>query len=116
MSKCRRSTLIRTRTTGSKSASTDRDQGVVMQRGKQADWGAIRSELLAMAEEDLRVRSELAADGSLFGTYHPRMRAVHDVHASRLASMFEQWGWPGEPQVGADGAKAAWLIVQHAIA
>jgi hypothetical protein len=87
-----------------------------MQRGKQADWDAIRSELLAMAEEDLRVRSELAADGSLFGTYHPRMRAVHDVHASRLASMFEQWGWPGEPQVGADGAKAAWLIVQHAIA
>jgi hypothetical protein len=29
-----------------------------------------------MAEEDLRVRAELAADGSLFQGYHPRMQAV----------------------------------------
>ena len=78
-------------------------------------WHEIRSELLAMAGEDHRVRSELAADGSLFEGYHPRMREVHEANADRLASILSQRGWPGEPQVGQDGAKAAWLIVQHAI-
>ena len=35
---------------------------------------ALRDELVAMAEEDQRVRAELASDGSLFDGYHPRMR------------------------------------------
>jgi hypothetical protein len=78
-------------------------------------WGDVRTELLAMAREDLRVRTELAADGSLFDGYHPRMRAVHEVNADRLAGILSERGWPGEPQVGQEGAKAAWLIVQHAI-
>jgi DNA-binding MarR family transcriptional regulator/GNAT superfamily N-acetyltransferase len=82
---------------------------------EQLTWDVVRRELLAMAEEDLRVRTELAADGSLFDGYHPRMRAVHDAHAARLATILRQQGWPGEAQVGADGAGAAWLIVQHAI-
>jgi hypothetical protein len=79
-------------------------------------WNAVQADLLAMASEDLRVRSELAADGSLFGGYHPRMRAVHDANAARFAAILQERGWPGEPQVGTGGAKAAWLIVQHAIA
>lgn len=79
------------------------------------DWEAIGRELIAMAEADLRVRAELAADGSLFEGYHPRMRAVHDVHAARLAAILEAHGWPGTSRVGEDGARAAWLIVQHAI-
>ena len=78
-------------------------------------WSDVRAELLALAEEDHRVRTELATDGSLFRGYHPRMRAVHEANADRLASILRRRGWPGEPQVGADGAKAAWLIVQHAI-
>jgi hypothetical protein len=40
---------------------------------------------------------------------------VHRANADRLASILGDRGWPGEPQVGHDGAKAAWLIVQHAI-
>lgn len=76
----------------------------------------MQADLLTMASEDLRVRSELAADGSLFGDYHPRMRAVHEANAARLAAILRERGWPGEPQVGVAGAKAAWLIVQHAIA
>jgi hypothetical protein len=75
----------------------------------------VREELLAMAAEDLRVREELAADRSLFHRYHPRMQAVHDANAGRLAAIMDRHGWPGEPQVGADGAEAAWLIAQHAI-
>jgi hypothetical protein len=68
-----------------------------------------------MLDEDQRVRAELVADGTLFDGYHPRMRAVHEANAMRLATIVSEWGWPGEPQVGDDGAKAAWLVVQHAI-
>jgi Family of unknown function (DUF6624) len=79
------------------------------------NWDDIRSELLALVEEDQRVRDELVAEGSLFDGYHPRMRAVHEANAERLASILNQRGWPGERRVGPDGANAAWLIVQHAI-
>jgi hypothetical protein len=79
-------------------------------------WDAIRRELIGMAEEDQRVRAELAADGSLFRGYHQRMREVHDAHAARLAEILDHHGWPGVTQVGQAGAQAAWLIAQHAIA
>jgi hypothetical protein len=78
-------------------------------------WDDIRSELLALVEDDQRVRAELVAEGSLFDGYHPRMRAVHEANAERLAFILNQRGWPGEPRVGTDGANAAWLIAQHAI-
>jgi hypothetical protein len=76
---------------------------------------ALRDELEAMAEEDQRVRAELAADGSLFDGYHPTMQAVHDKNAARLTEILSQHGWPGRSLVGADAARAAWLILQHAI-
>jgi len=68
-----------------------------------------------MTAHDLSVRGELTADGSLFHGYHPRMQAVHDANAARLAAVMEKHGWPGESRVGRDGAEAAWLIAQHAI-
>jgi hypothetical protein len=76
----------------------------------------LRQEILAMAENDLSVRQELVADGSLGNRgYHPRMEVLHKENASRLATIIEQHGWPGESLVGEDGARAAWLIAQHAI-
>src|SRR5262249_54218490 len=76
---------------------------------------ALREELVAMAAEDQRVRAELAADGSLFDGYHPRMAKVHDKNAARLVEILGQHGWPGRSLVGEDGARAAWLVLQHAI-
>jgi hypothetical protein len=75
----------------------------------------LRDELLAMTAEDQRVRAGLAADGSLFDGYHPTMQAVHDKNAARLTQIIEQHGWPGRGLVGDDGARAAWLVLQHAI-
>jgi hypothetical protein len=77
---------------------------------------SLRDELVAMAEEDQRVRAELAADGSLFDGYHPTMQAVHDKNAARLTEIIEQYGWPGRDLVGEEGSRAAWLVLQHAIA
>jgi hypothetical protein len=76
---------------------------------------ALRDELLKLAESDRAVRAALAADGSLFDGYHPRMAAVHRAHAARLREIISELGWPGEAMVGQDGAKAAWLIAQHSI-
>jgi hypothetical protein len=79
------------------------------------DAAAVRRALLEMADEDDRVRAELAVDGSLFQGYHSRMRTVHDRHAARLAAILAEYGWPSEREFGAEGSRAAWLIIQHAI-
>lgn len=76
---------------------------------------ALRAGLLSMSGEDLRVRSELAANGSLFDGYNPRMQDVHECNARKLEEIVSEYGWPGRTLVGEDGAAAAWLIVQHAI-
>ena len=76
---------------------------------------SLRTELLAMREEDLRVRDELVAAGLLGGPYVPRMEAVHVRNAARLRELIAQYGWPAEDIAGEDGAKAAWFIVQHAV-
>jgi hypothetical protein len=75
----------------------------------------LRDELVAMEEEDLRVRAELAAGGSLSDGYHPRMEEVHRRNAARLREIIDAHGWPGHRLAGEGGAKAAWLIAQHAI-
>jgi hypothetical protein len=72
-------------------------------------------ELLSMAAEDLRVREQLASDGSLFEGYHPRMQEVHERNAERLLEILLEHGWPGRALVGEKASRAAWLILQHAI-
>lgn len=69
-----------------------------------------------MARLDRAVRARLAASGTLFSAgYEPRMARVHQRNAQRLRRIIESVGWPGSDLVGADGAEAAWLILQHAI-
>jgi hypothetical protein len=75
----------------------------------------LRRELLALAEDDERARGALAAAGTLWEGYHPAMEAVHRRNAARLRTIIAEHGWPGVSLVGADGAEAAWSIVQHAI-
>jgi hypothetical protein len=76
---------------------------------------ALRDELLALEAEDRRVRAELAAEGVLGDGYHPHMEDVHRRNAARLKEVIDAHGWPGNSLVGEEGAKAAWLVLQHAI-
>ena len=76
---------------------------------------ALRTVLVAMDDYDQSVRAELAADGSLFQGYHPRMAAVHDANAARLREIIREHGWPTTTLVGIDGANAAFRIAQHSI-
>jgi hypothetical protein len=76
----------------------------------------LREKLLAMRAEDARLREELALTGELFDGYHPAMEQVHLKNARELERVIdEHGGWLGKSLVGADGAEAAWLIVQHVI-
>jgi hypothetical protein len=75
----------------------------------------LREELLAMRDEDLRVREALAETGELFQGYAPAMEAVHRRNAARLRELVAAHGWPGRAAAGDDGAEAAWLVAQHAI-
>jgi hypothetical protein len=69
-----------------------------------------------MAEEDQQVRAELARDGHLFRGYHPRLAEVNSRNAERLQEIIELHGWPGRSLVGDRAARAAGLVLQHAIA
>jgi len=77
---------------------------------------ALARELSTMAEEDQRVRAELARDGHLYRGYHPRLAEVNSRNVERLQEIIEQRGWPGRSLVGERAARAAWLVLQHAIA
>jgi hypothetical protein len=76
----------------------------------------LRQQLLTLRARDEEVRDQLAADGSLFHGYHRRMEEVHRDNAYALRLIIQAHGWPDEGLVGPDGAHAAWLIAQHAIA
>jgi hypothetical protein len=76
---------------------------------------ALHNELLALEAEDLRIRAQLAGDGSGFQGYRPTMEAIHRRNAARLRAIITEFGWPGRLLVGDEGAKAAWRIAQHAI-
>ncbi len=76
---------------------------------------ALRQKLIEMVEEARRLRARLAESGSLFQGYNPELRALHNAQAKALAEIVDTHGWPDNAMVGADGAGAAWMIVQQAI-
>jgi hypothetical protein len=66
---------------------------------------ALRQELVEMARADLDARKTL-----------DRARVATTVrrNVARLKQIIDRYGWPGTSLVGPDGAKAVWLLVQHA--
>lgn len=75
----------------------------------------LRDTLLSMQRRDTELRDRLLAEGRLYGDYAAEMQQVHRDNAERLAALIAGHGWPGTALVGVDGARAAWLIAQHAI-
>tara|TARA_R110002167_G_C12501405_1_gene636403 strand:+ start:311 stop:856 length:546 start_codon:yes stop_codon:yes gene_type:complete len=72
--------------------------------------------LIAMAEEDQRMLQKLFESGELpSDEYHPEMKAVHERQTASLKEIISSHSWPGISLVGHEGAKSAWLIVQHAV-
>jgi hypothetical protein len=69
---------------------------------------AIAAEILAMAEEDQRMRREVSAGAR---TWDP---SVDERNTSRVRAIVSEIGWPTVSRVGAQAEHMAWLLVQHA--
>jgi hypothetical protein len=75
---------------------------------------ALRAELLAMAADDVSVHEVVrgAADPERVAY----RREVDARNAGRLWEILDDYEtWPGRRLVGDDGARAAWIVAQHAI-
>ncbi|MFC7550875.1 DUF6624 domain-containing protein [Plantactinospora sp. GCM10030261] len=71
----------------------------------------LAAELIELTDEDKRLQ------GGAFGDDYPAQlahRRVTTRNADRLAEIMDEHGWPGVSLVGAEGARRAWLIAQHA--
>lgn len=67
----------------------------------------LQRELLQMEEQDQAVRTANPIDMEKFS-------AVDRANTQRLKEIIAQHGWPSISKVGKPGARAAWLLAQHA--
>jgi len=83
---------------------------------QQADQAAISNMLKLMSDNNVEPGKPVK-DLKVFALIQMEMlktEKLQSTHRSRLKAILEKQGWPGRTLVGADGAHAAWLIVQHA--
>lgn len=75
---------------------------------------ALRAELLALSEQDQQARE---GSGEAFArqdtVFLKRMMSGDSARARRLREIIGASGWPTVAQVGTDGVRAAWLLLQH---
>ena len=75
----------------------------------------LREELIKMEREDQTIRNEMIKNGA----DHPdkaieaRMAVIDGANTRRMKEIVKRYGWPGPELVAADGAQAAFLLVQH---
>src|SRR5437868_14544604 len=85
----------------------------------------LRQELLRMMRVDQDMRAEFIAwmkkrgltDTVMLKKDDPQIKKFDEVdrkNTARLKEIVDRHGWPGKTLVGDDGARAAWLLVQHA--
>lgn len=79
---------------------------------------ALRRELLAMQDRDQDLRQAVferqQPGSSLDPSALKALLAANREHTARIKKIVRDYGWPGVSLVGADGAQAAWLLVEHA--
>ncbi|WP_295968606.1 DUF6624 domain-containing protein [uncultured Xanthomonas sp.] len=73
----------------------------------------LRQALLARVEKDQVVRQKAIDEGNTPASWHQTV-AVDQDNTAWLKAMVAKKGWPTRTSVGEDGAKAAFLIAQHA--
>ena len=77
----------------------------------------LRQELLAMEEQDQRVRANfnevITQPGTEADSALARMEAQDELLGTRIKEIIREHGWPGRRLVGDDAAHAVWLLVMH---
>lgn len=74
---------------------------------------SLRTVLLALAKNDQAVRDGFTAASMKDSAFMWRMRSTDSVNTTRMRVILARYGWPGKSMVGARGADAAYLLVQH---
>jgi hypothetical protein len=78
----------------------------------------LRAELLHRRDEDQRLRGELVrqmnSDEGIDPALGDSVAAMDRRNTARMKEILSKHGWPGQALVGADGSRAAWVLVQHA--
>lgn len=82
----------------------------------------IAAELIRMAEADQSARKAIfegagglqALDTAAIAQAAARLDSLDRAHTARLKEIIRTHGWPTRARVGREGARAAFLIVQHA--
>lgn len=75
---------------------------------------SVRAELLARFDSDQEARHAHAAATERGEADWSTVAAVDDDNLAFLTPLIDTHGWLGSDLVGADGAHACWLLVQHA--
>ncbi|MEU6171713.1 DUF6624 domain-containing protein [Streptantibioticus parmotrematis] len=75
------------------------------------DLAAVAAELVDMAAADHGAARRANSDDP---AEQLAWRRLTTRHADRLAEIMDAHGWPTAERFGADAARAAWLIAQHA--
>lgn len=77
----------------------------------------LRAELLERRDQDQRLRRELVREMNSEDGVDPALgdsvAALDRRNTARMKEILATYGWPGEALVGADGSRAAWVLVQH---
>jgi hypothetical protein len=80
---------------------------------KQVADVELRDELLAMAEADQELRTDMSPERMQDTAFISQMLTSQLEHQARMREILDEHGWPDAGMVGVDGAQAAWLLVQH---
>jgi hypothetical protein len=73
----------------------------------------LRTELLARASQDQTARKSLPPERRA-EQWEQIIAPIDRANTARMREIVAEHGWPGQALAGADGAHAAWLLVQHA--
>jgi len=75
----------------------------------------LRATLLQMGRDDQEATRVATADPTRQLNEAERIQndTIHRTNAQLIRRIVEERGWPGISLVGADGASAAWVVVQH---
>jgi hypothetical protein len=75
---------------------------------------ALRRELRDRFHKDQEARDAWVKAGMGDTAMAARVEAIDSDNTARLKEVVARVGWPGKKLVGSDGARWAWLLVQHA--
>lgn len=74
---------------------------------------SLRTELIALEKKDQAVRQGITPDSVRDSAFIKRERVTDSANTARMRAILARYGWPGKSMVGAQGANAAFILIQH---